>query len=115
MDYPQLLERLEALARLGRWGDETTARRKPVDEAAISEAEHRLDVGLPDSYKRFLRCTNGYSGFGLPAQDLHPVEDIDWFKVENQEWIDIWFESTGDLPPGSGRNLLRLWQETRTA
>ena len=28
--YPQLLERFEALARVGRWGDETTGRRVVV-------------------------------------------------------------------------------------
>ena len=90
MDYPQLLERLEALARLGRWGDETTARREPADEVSLSQAEQRLGVALPDSYKRFLRCTNGYGGFGLPPQDLRSVERIDWFRTEEQEWIETW-------------------------
>ncbi len=101
MDYPPLLERLEALARLERWGDETTARREPAGELAISETEHRLGMSLPESYKCFLRCTNGYRGFGVPAQDLRPVETIDWFKVENQEWIDIWTETSGENPPVS--------------
>ena len=96
--YSQLLERLEALAQLDRWGDERTERLTPAMDMAISDAERRLGVTLPDSYKRFLLCTNGYRGFGTPAQDLRPVEEIDWFRVENQQWIDSWCKTIGRQP-----------------
>ena len=90
--YSQLLERLEALARLDRWGDETSARRDPASEFAIVEAETRLGTVLPVSYKQFLLCTNGYTSFLFPGQNLLPVQTIDWLSSENQEYIDGWQE-----------------------
>lgn len=90
--YSHLLDRLEALARLDRWGDETSARHDPAGKLAISEAERRLGAVLPASYKRFLLCTNGYTSFMLPGQNLLPVETIDWLSSENQEFIDDWQE-----------------------
>ena len=88
--YSQLLDRLEALARLDRWGDETSARRDPASMPAISEAERRLGAILPASYKRFLLCTNGYNSFMLSGQNLLPVEEIVWLSSENQDYIDAW-------------------------
>ena len=103
MEYRLLLERLEALARLERWGDKTTARRDPATEAAIAKAESRLTVILPDSYKSFLRCTNGYSGFGVPAQNMYATSEHMYMGVvapdRDQLYLfedDLYFELRED-------------------
>jgi hypothetical protein len=61
-------------------------------EQQISMAEERLKIVLPSSYRDFLNVSNGWPE--LPqALNLRSVDLIDWFHIENQEWIDIWLDS----------------------
>ncbi len=60
--------------------------------------EARLGVSLPETYKGFLRCSNGFSGFGMNPLHLRPVEEIDWFAAEQQDWIDIWTDAHAGGP-----------------
>lgn len=65
-----------------------------ASEEQIVAAETRLGKTLPPSYRNFLKVTNGWRYYpGI--LELRSVEKIDWFCVENQEWIDIWH---GDCP-----------------
>ena len=59
-----------------------------ASEAQIATVENRLGIRLPPSYRDFLKITNGWNNTypGIPI--LHPVEEIDWFYVENQDVID---------------------------
>ena len=63
-------------------------------EAELLAAEWRLGCRLPPSYREFLKCTNGLrqpSEF-VPARggDFWSAEELDWFRVRNQAWIDAW-------------------------
>jgi hypothetical protein len=63
-----------------------------ADETALLAAEARLGCRLPPSYRAFLTCTNGLRqplAF-VPAGGGHfrSAEEIDWFRVQNQDWID---------------------------
>lgn len=62
-----------------------------ASDTQITEAESRLGVTLPDSYKSFLKVTNGllYITGMLP---LMPVEEIEWFQTLNANWIESWEE-----------------------
>jgi hypothetical protein len=65
-----------------------------ASEEQIFAAETRLGITLPPSYRNFLKVTNGWPYYpGI--LELRPVEKIDWFCVENQDWINIWH---GDCP-----------------
>ena len=69
-------------------------------EEQIAAAEDRLGVTLPLSYRSFLAASNGWH----PAvyQDrLWSTEEIEWFAVRHQEWIDIW---TRDIDPVSDKD-----------
>ncbi|AFY44980.1 SMI1/KNR4 family protein [Nostoc sp. PCC 7107] len=86
-----------------------------VAEEKIIAVEAHLGTKLPFSYREFLKVTNGwpeYPGF----LGLRKIEEIDWFYVENQDWINIWMEP-GGLPPISDEQYLRyakgLEQEIR--
>src|SRR5215813_2337967 len=65
-----------------------------VAEAELFVAEARLGCRLPPSYREFLKCTNGLRQplEFVPAGGGHfrPAGEIDWFRVQNREWIDAW-------------------------
>ncbi len=71
-------------------------------EAELLAAEARLSCRLPPSYREFLKCTNGLRqplAF-VPARggDFWSAQEIDWFRVRNQEWIDAWTGDTFVIP-----------------
>ncbi len=68
----------------------------PASDAQIAAAEARLGVTLPPSYRAFLRLSNGWRYLGDLGVGLRRVEDVDWFRVENQDWIDAYLEATDD-------------------
>jgi hypothetical protein len=75
-------------------------------EAQIAGAEARLGVHLPPSYREFLKATNGlHQPFTyVPAcgGDFWSVQDIEWFKVRNAEWINA-YEGVDD--PGTSGSM----------
>jgi hypothetical protein len=66
-------------------------------EAELLVAKARLGCPLPPSYREFLKCTNGLRQplefVPVRGDDFWSVQEIDWFRVRNQEWINAW---TGD-------------------
>ncbi len=64
-----------------------------ASEEQISQAEDRLGTTLPNSYKEFLRVSNGWSDWTIgdryPGFNLLPVEEIEWFTVRNPDWTDF--------------------------
>jgi hypothetical protein len=73
---PELLES----GWLGRTG---------ATEEQIIQAEIRLEVTLPSSYKEFLRVSNGWGDWNsdVPEFNLLPVQEIDWFPLKNPDWV----------------------------
>lgn len=65
-----------------------------ASEAQFQDAERRLGVSLPPSYRAFLRTTNGWRQIRdwvpTSAGHLLPVEGIDWFAVREKDWLDTW-------------------------
>jgi hypothetical protein len=59
-------------------------------EEEIEQAEDRLGVRLPPSYRTFLDATNGWRTTGTFIDRLWSVGEVEWFKVRNQEWIDAY-------------------------
>jgi|GEM_PF-853632 hypothetical protein len=70
----------------------------PATDEQIAAAEARLGVRLPPSYRAFLRVTNGWRYAGDVGARLRPVEEIDWFRTENQDWIDAYTSPIADDP-----------------
>ncbi len=59
----------------------------PADESMIVAAEQRLQVSLPESYKEFLRVSNGFlTTYGR----LLPIEEIGWLKNKDPELLETW-------------------------
>ncbi|MBW4510359.1 MAG: SMI1/KNR4 family protein [Scytonematopsis contorta HA4267-MV1] len=78
-------------------------------EEQIVSAEARLGVTFPYSYREFLKVTNG---FRCPnGLILLSTEEVDWFCVNHQMWIDIWTENIEDTPSVSDELYFNYWQE----
>jgi SMI1 / KNR4 family (SUKH-1) len=63
--------------------------RDGATEEQIVQAEIRLGITLPNSYKDFLRVSNGWGDWrsAVPDYNLLPVEEIDWFPAKNPDWV----------------------------
>ncbi|MGJ3246955.1 MAG: SMI1/KNR4 family protein [Elainellaceae cyanobacterium] len=57
-------------------------------ETQITRAETRLRCALPPSYRNFLKVTNGWHHTTPFIYRLWSVEEIEWFAVRHQDWID---------------------------
>lgn len=68
-------------------------------EEQIQQLEERLGTPLAPSYRAFLRFSNGWRATGHFIPALWSTEEVEWFAVRNQETIDAWQATTGDLPP----------------
>ena len=66
-------------------------------EEQIIEVEARLGVTLPPSYKEFLKVTNGWRQpealWAASAGSLWQTNQVQWFAVANQDWIDAYSQS----------------------
>ncbi len=105
-DWPDLLKHLSQahIADMEDWGDLPTEMieaqwlgHPPASEEQIQEAESRLGVRLPNSYREFLKISNGWSVFhGEDTLDFHllPVEQIDWLANLSPGAGESW--ETGD-------------------
>jgi len=69
---------------------------------ALNQAEARLGMDLPPSYRQFLATTNGWHTGNRAIPELWPVEQIEWFRVNNQDWIDAYMDT--DAGPISDSN-----------
>ena len=73
-----------------------------ASESMLADAERRLGSRLPPSYRAFLECTNGLQQplpF-VPARggNFWSVEELDWFRTRNAEWIDAYTEHPYEVP-----------------
>jgi hypothetical protein len=72
--------------------------------AQIHESESRLGLIFPHSYKEFISFTNGWfkNSIGFAYNHLLPIEEIDWFRNKEIDWIQIYAETCGikyeDIP-----------------
>lgn len=57
-------------------------------EEQIVHAETRLGTTLPPSYREFLKVSNGWRQTTPFIYKLWSTEEIEWFSVKHQAWID---------------------------
>jgi len=55
----------------------------------ITQAEVRLGTQLPPSYRAFLKVTNGWRQTTPFINKLWSTEEIEWFSVRNQSWLNV--------------------------
>ena len=57
--------------------------------------EARLGIGLPPSFREFLRVSNGWRQTGTSIWRMWSTDEIDWFHVRNADWIDAYVNPFG--------------------
>lgn len=73
-----------------------------ASEEAIAQAEARLGVQLPPSYKEFLRVSNGWRMTSPFIERVWSVEKIEWFAKRRPDWVNAWKTGLESVwPPGS--------------
>ncbi|MBE9138492.1 SMI1/KNR4 family protein [Nodosilinea sp. LEGE 07088] len=68
-------------------------------EKQLSRAEARLERSLPPSYRAFLKVTNGWRQTPLFSNTLWSIEDVEWFAVRHQAWINAFLEQAEPHSP----------------
>jgi SMI1 / KNR4 family (SUKH-1) len=61
-------------------------------QAQIISTETRLGITLPPSYRAFLQTTNGWEHITPFIYRLWSTDEIEWFAVRHQAWIDASIE-----------------------
>lgn len=64
-------------------------------EADIAQAETRLGAKLPPSYRAFLKVTNGWRQTTPFISRLWSTQEIDWFTVRRQDWLETLLAKSG--------------------
>lgn len=59
----------------------------------IAGLEHRLGVLLPPSYRAFLAVSNGWRQTSPFIYRLWSTEEVEWFAVRHQDWINAYAEA----------------------
>ena len=83
LDAPDIVEHLSPEVVASGWLGFPGA-----TEEEIRAAEARLGCQLPPSYRAFLQVSNGWRT--LDGWEIWSTDKIDWFRVRNQEWSDIY-------------------------
>lgn len=62
----------------------------PATDAEIEQAQTRLKIKLPPSYRNFLTVSNGWRNLDDLICRLFSTQEIEWLATRNQELIDAW-------------------------
>lgn len=59
----------------------------PATDVQIAEAESRLKIALPPSFRVFVRISNGWRQTTFAIERVWGTEEISWFRKKHREWI----------------------------
>ncbi len=71
---------------------------KPASQRDLKRLEDRLGMSLPPSYRSFLMVSNGWRRTTFAIDRVRPAAEVEWFRVENEHWVDAYSEHGSDLP-----------------
>lgn len=71
-----------------------------VAEEQITTTEAKLGVTFPPYYREFIKGSNGLRSTSKYGIQFYPIEEVDWYALDNQEWIneciETWLEPVTD-------------------
>jgi hypothetical protein len=68
-------------------------------EQQVRELEQRLRRTVPPSYRAFLRLSNGWRRTSSFTHQMWSTAEVDYFRVRNQNWIDVLMDSSPIVTP----------------
>ena len=63
---------------------------KRATQRSIQNLEKQLGISLPASYRAFLEVSNGWRRTTPFIARVRSVEDVDWFRIENKQWVEVY-------------------------
>jgi hypothetical protein len=69
-----------------------------ASEAEVAALEARLGSTLPDSYRSFLRTTDGWWQPAHTIPLLYAARDVDWFATRSPEALAAWTDDAAERP-----------------
>lgn len=112
LSWKQLLDNISKVAITQRTIDfpenilsKKSLRKAPATSEEISKAEKKLNIVLPDDYKKFLLASNGFECFSYTGVTLAPVDKIDFLVKVDKQLVDIWADSMKDVDTTFGDKL----------
>jgi hypothetical protein len=79
--------------------------KSPATKEEINAAENRLNIVLPEDYKKFLLTSNGLESFSSTGVTLAAVDKVDFLIKVDEQIVDIWANSKGDVDTTFGDKL----------
>jgi hypothetical protein len=79
--------------------------RPPASKEKVKLLEHRLNLTLPEDYRKFLLTSNGFESFSSTGVTLASAEKVDFLRNVDEQLIDIWADSMDDINPEFGEKL----------
>ena len=70
----------------------------PAGQQDLRELENRLGMALPPSYRSFLLVSDGWRRTTFAIDRIRPAAEVDWFRVENEQWVELYAQAGSDLP-----------------
>jgi hypothetical protein len=61
-------------------------------DGQVGAAEARLGAHLPPSYCEFLHVSNGWRTLSYFIDQVWSTDEVEWFHVRNQQWINAYVE-----------------------
>jgi hypothetical protein len=59
-------------------------------EEEIGDLENRLGVRLPNSYRNFLKISNGWRNTGYFINRVWSTKEVAWFRERHSDWIQAY-------------------------
>ncbi|WP_172797803.1 SMI1/KNR4 family protein [Longilinea arvoryzae] len=75
-------------------------------EEQIAQAEARLKTRLPESYREFLKVSNGWPTGGPYVGRILPIEEIEWVSARKRDWLEGWKLGFGSDDPSVFREIM---------
>lgn len=71
----------------------------PATKEEINAVEKRLNIILPDDYKKFLLSSNGFECFSYTGVTLESVDKVDFLVKFDDQLVNIWTSAMDDISP----------------
>ena len=75
-------------------------------EEQIAQAEACLKTRLPESYREFLKVSNGWPTGGPYVTRILPVEEVEWVSARKRDWLEGWKLGFGSDDPSVFREIM---------
>lgn len=62
----------------------------PASTEMIDHLEKKLRLKLPEDYRAFLKCTNGFSATSIVEPEFAKTTEVDFLNDIDAELVDIW-------------------------